>query len=602
MISQISKALASGFTPKQVIDYILKKFPNESGRIKDAMAAGFTVDQVLKFISGGKKALANIETQPDEGSTEFQQTRNRDIGRREEVNKRAMQGAGLAATAIAAPMAASAASSALSRSLPQSLQRLVPELPNAIATSMSSQGKQPVPQQQGLPLESSNQTLPQQPPSNPVAASIPEPANLQQPELISNPKDYLEKKGVLQAVNESLKRGNNPEQVAVELGIKRSGNAKIDPELLKNIEEYAKTVPIQQEQPQLQEAEQLQESIEQPEKSTKSNKNELDLPFSDKAYRKLLSTQPNNSVGKLGDFIEDEKIKEILKPVLDVEIALVPKEHFKNSGGSGSYVSKDYGKAILLNYDDVLFGDPKEIYNTILHEATHALQDHKGRIDYLKKGSHYKGTVGVDEEATKQYKENIHEKSANKLADYGLKRHIEKNSVVSSPNGVGEVKEIRNGQAIVEVDGKLHKVKEEELEAPPIPEKELSTLFDDLMEGIEKETGEDVSRMVQWAGYNPEKNTLQFLPHTGDMYTYDNISEEDASLLTDILSTRKTTGSNFIGAWKKDSKSPIGAAMSKLIRKLQAERGGKGNEYSAKHGTIYSAYEPAIQAKKKKKK
>ena len=108
--------------------------------------------------------------------------------------------------------------------------------------------------------------------------------------------------------------------------------------------------------------------------------------------------------------------------------------------------------------------------------------------------------------------------------------------------------------------------------------------------------------MVQWAGYNPETNTLQFLPHTGKLYKYANISPEDAALLTDILSVRKTSGANFIGAWKKDSKSPIGAALSKLIRKLQSERGGKGNEYEETHEPIYSAYEPAIQAKKNKKK
>ena len=179
---------------------------------------------------------------------------------------------------------------------------------------------------------------------------------------------------------------------------------------------------------------------------------------------------------------------------------------------------------------------------------------------------------------------------------------IEKGNLVSSPKGVGEVVASRNGKSIIEVDGKKIQVDDEELEQPPLPEKDLADLYDDLIKGIEGETEEDVSRMVQWAGYNPESNTLNFLPHTGDLYTYDNISEEDAALLTDILSVRKTSGSNFIGAWKKDSKSPIGAALSKLIRKLQSERGGKGNEYSAKHGTIYSAYEPAIQAKKRKKK
>lgn len=179
---------------------------------------------------------------------------------------------------------------------------------------------------------------------------------------------------------------------------------------------------------------------------------------------------------------------------------------------------------------------------------------------------------------------------------------IAKNETVATPHGVGEVREIRNGQAIVDVDGKLHKVKEEELEGSPLPEKELADLYDDLIKGIEGETGEDVSRMVQWAGYNPEENTLTFLPHTGKLYKYSNISSEDAALLRDVLSVRKTSGENFIGAWKAGSKSPIGAALSRLIRKLQSERGGKGNEYEETHEPIYSAYEPAIQAKKKKKK
>lgn len=177
---------------------------------------------------------------------------------------------------------------------------------------------------------------------------------------------------------------------------------------------------------------------------------------------------------------------------------------------------------------------------------------------------------------------------------------IEKSSIVASPQGLGQVKEIRNGQALIDVDGKIHNVKEEELTRSPLPEKELADLYEDLIKGIESETEEDVSRMVQWAGYDPESNTLQFLPHDGDLYTYTNIPQEKADLLRNILSVRKTSGSNFIGAWKAGSKSPIGAAMSKLIRELQSERGGKGNEYEAKYPTVYNAYAPAIKARKEK--
>jgi hypothetical protein len=221
---------------------------------------------------------------------------------------------------------------------------------------------------------------------------------------------------------------------------------------------------------------------------------------------------------------------------------------------------------------------------------------------YAKKNEGKDLPTALKEASTEFDNLKLSAKPETKITEESEVRPIEKNATVIAPQGVGEVKEIRNGKAIVEVDGKRHAVNEDELESSPIPEKELSDLYDDLLRGIEGETGEDVSRMVQWAGYNPDTNTLQFLPHTGDMYTYDDISEEDAALLKDVLSVRKTSGSNFIGAWKKDSKSPIGAALSKLIRKLQAERGGKGQEYSANHGTIYSAYEPAIQAKKKKKK
>jgi hypothetical protein len=178
-----------------------------------------------------------------------------------------------------------------------------------------------------------------------------------------------------------------------------------------------------------------------------------------------------------------------------------------------------------------------------------------------------------------------------------------KGSLAFGPNDVvGEIKAIRNGKALIEDNGKLHKVDIDDLIQSPLPEKDLADLHDDLIKGIEKETGEDVSRSVNFAGYDPSTNTLAFLPHDGSLYIYDDISEEEKRELTNILSTRKTTGENYIGAWKAESKSPIGAAMSRLIKKLQSERGGKGKEYSGKFQTVYSAFEPAIKAAKLKKK
>jgi hypothetical protein len=178
---------------------------------------------------------------------------------------------------------------------------------------------------------------------------------------------------------------------------------------------------------------------------------------------------------------------------------------------------------------------------------------------------------------------------------------IEKSSIVASPQGVGEVKSIRNGKALVEVDGKTHQVNEDELIQSPLPEKDLADLYDDVISGIEKNTGQQVSRNVDWSGYDPNTNELAYKPHGSDkLYIYDDISPEDVKELTNLLTQRKSTGQNFIGAWEAGTTSPIGAAMYQLIKKLQSERGGKGNEYKNKYETIYDALEPAKKAAKEK--
>ncbi len=155
------------------------------------------------------------------------------------------------------------------------------------------------------------------------------------------------------------------------------------------------------------------------------------------------------------------------------------------------------------------------------------------------------------------------------------------NLVFDESSGVsGQLKDIKNKEALVEEDGKLHKVKSEDLLHSELPEKDLASLYDDLIKGIEKSTEKQVSRSVEFAGYDPEHNELVYRPYLGGVYVYEDISPEDAELLTSFLTKRKTSGESLIGAWEKGTESPIGAAMSALIRKLQQERGGKGNEYS----------------------
>jgi hypothetical protein len=176
---------------------------------------------------------------------------------------------------------------------------------------------------------------------------------------------------------------------------------------------------------------------------------------------------------------------------------------------------------------------------------------------------------------------------------------IEKSSIVASPNGIGQIRSIRNGEALIDIGGKLHKAKEEELIQSPLPEKDLADLYNDVISGIEKESGQQVSRNVYWAGYDPNTNELAYLPHDGGLYIYDDISPNDAKELTNLLSQRKSTGQNYIGAWTKGSSSPIGAQMYQLIQRLQKERGGKGSEYANKFMKVYDALELAKSAAKK---
>ena len=198
---------------------------------------------------------------------------------------------------------------------------------------------------------------------------------------------------------------------------------------------------------------------------------------------------------------------------------------------------------------------------------------------------------------TSDFKENNPQNEIN-----GNFEPIKKNDTAISPLGLGTVKGIHNGKAIVEIDGKNHLIDESDLQTSPIAEKDLADLYDDMIDGIEKHTGKDVSRNVEWAGYDPKTNELAYKPHGSDFYVYDNISPEMKAELESFLTKRKTTGENFIGAWKAGSDSPMGAAMNTLLQRLQKERGGKGNEYRNRFDTIYDAIEPARSASKEKKK
>jgi len=172
---------------------------------------------------------------------------------------------------------------------------------------------------------------------------------------------------------------------------------------------------------------------------------------------------------------------------------------------------------------------------------------------------------------------------------------IEKSSTVLSPQGIGEVKEIRNGKAIVEIEGKKHQVDEKDLETSPLPEKELADIYEDLKQKIESESGQEMSRHVTFLGYDPNMKQLIYMPWRGQPYTYNEVTDEEISDLKDKIN-RKTSGENFIGAYQEGTESPIGTAMSAFIQRRKASQKDvekKEPIHKAKFEKLYYAYEPA---------
>jgi hypothetical protein len=157
---------------------------------------------------------------------------------------------------------------------------------------------------------------------------------------------------------------------------------------------------------------------------------------------------------------------------------------------------------------------------------------------------------------------------------------IKKNLLVATPKGVGEVKETREGESLVDIDGKMHKVSDEEIETEP---EDIADLYDRLFEAIPDQYK---SRMMNYAGYDEEANELLFRPHGGAAYVYKNIPQEFAEELKNRLHRAKTTGKNMYGMWHEGDQS-YGAGMSALIKQLQAQYGGKGKEYVRKYNTLF---------------
>jgi hypothetical protein len=426
-------ALTAGYTVEQVLNYLSKNFPELGPRIKEAVQSGKNPKDILNYLgkfdhkqlSRLKSNRKSFEPFPDAGMSNPHIQGNQAIKEYNPIPESIQKGAKIAAPIALTSAIAPKLGSMAAEYLPHAAKVFQNALPkNILQPELLKQQLQGLPNEsQTMPSPSQNQlNTSQQPPANQVAASIPEPANIQQPKVISNPKEYLEKAGVIGDVDRMLKEKNTPEAIAATIGLKTGKGkvaGKVDPELLKNIEEYAAL----------------------PKESESQN-----LP-------------------KSTELVEE-------KPVEPVK--------------------------------------------------------------------------------------------------------IEKKSIVSSPQGIGEVKEIRNGQAIIDVDGKLHKVKEEDLEPPLYSDDEIADAYDNLMEKIpEKER----SGFISWAGYDEDRNVLGYIPRGGKYEEIDDITPEEAKAIKEGTGTARTSGEVREGLWTQGGETR-GGIISQIYwdrkKKREAEENKQG--------------------------
>jgi hypothetical protein len=157
MTSSLFNLLTSAYTSKQIIDFLIRKFPQHAGKIHAATAMGFTPQQILNSIAGGNK---NMIQEPVETLTEHEK-----ILKSEEERKKKQQKALLGAATLAGGTALG--TYALSRALPAAVQQLAPNLlgqgvtpvPTPAATPTAVQAPIPTPTPAQAPVPSPINTV-----------------------------------------------------------------------------------------------------------------------------------------------------------------------------------------------------------------------------------------------------------------------------------------------------------------------------------------------------------------------------------------------------------------------------------------------------------
>ncbi len=150
-----------------------------------------------------------------------------------------------------------------------------------------------------------------------------------------------------------------------------------------------------------------------------------------------------------------------------------------------------------------------------------------------------------------------------------LKNDISEGSFVSTPEGVGEVRAIRGGQAIVDVDGKKQKISLDQLEQEPeeIKELDLDSAVEDYLSRIPE--GQK-SSVIDVSLYDPETQELQIRFPDGNQWVYGPMPEEVFERINSMTGIPVSSGESKLRGtiWEKGVANSAGADFFKLVKKL----------------------------------
>ena len=391
-------------------------------------------------------------------------------------------------------------------------------LPNSLTAPQ--QGKTPenpiTPSNSPPPIPIENPQAPSVPALNPPI--IPQDTNIQQPK--QNYIDVLTKHNVKEKIDQLLKSGNGPEEVSgyfENFSKKEKKAVEKETELPfdKVISEYAQNITeqAQAQAPMQPEAQQLDASQE------------------------VKGPQINKAFSEMGGAISSNFYK-------------------------GIFESLKKGESAFAGVKDPLLEAAKPSFDAGLIKSPEDLKEFSKSWQEQKKVSPTLTTENIEPVS----EENVELEKSTPIA---------KKDTVGTPDGIGEVKEIRNGKALVEVNGKIKQIPEEELQPEPKEVKDSTFDFDpesvpeELRSAPLNEVYLPQDRRHVTIKYNQGLKPIRYIYFRKDNK---NIPLDYINKIVKGVQLPITSGLSFWGAWDATKSDSRGASnYEELVKNSQEE-------------------------------